>query len=132
MFYFENKKKDKLIKLTFIILNVNIYRFGRFTVANLIDGLHSEVIHHVFVQILYSNGKVFADLAIGGVKFVTVLAHLFNVVASDGRATIAARRLPGECNCVLGPVSVVEFLWGCRDTWNRKINKYLCIYIYII
>lgn len=108
---------------------MDIYWFGWFTIANLIDSLHSEVVRHVFVEIVYGNCEVFADLTIGDIKFITVLSHLLDIIPSDGRATITARGLPSKCNSVFGPFSVVKLLWGRWYTWKLKIKYKMPMFI---
>lgn len=92
---------------TLIILNIDTDWFGWFSIANLIDSFDSEVIHHILRQILQSDGEVFAELAIGNIILIAVLPHLFNIVASDWRTTIATRRFPSQSNSALGPFLIV-------------------------
>lgn len=83
---------------------------GWLALSDQVSTLDPELIHPGLFQSLHSHGHVGADLCVARLKGLLVLPLLLNEVADDGAATVITRWLPGECDGVLGALSVMEFL----------------------
>ena len=105
---------------TFIILYDHIKRQGWFTFTNFIDGLDTELVHLVFIEIFNKKRCGWAEALVNSFKVRLVMTPFFNDVALDGGAAITAGLFPVEGDGGLGPFCICEPLRRCWRTFNQR------------
>lgn len=105
---------------TFIILYDHVKRQGWFTFTNFIDGLDTELIHLVFIEVFNKKRCGGAEARVNSFEVGFVVTPFFDDVALDGAAAIAAGLLPVEGDGGLGPLCVCEPLRRRGRTFNQR------------
>lgn len=116
---------------TFIVLHVSADWLWRVPFSNLIHSLHTELIHVVLSEVFNGCSCVCDDLPVGHVKFSSIMSHLLNVVTPNGTPSVSTWGFPRESDGGLGPLCVMQLLWGRRCAWNDRLEYHDILEWYI-